>query len=402
MGKGMKKNILNIIFVAVMAVLLCITPVFYTIIDQRSSSESQVLTVFPKFTVGSFFDASFQTTIEQALKDQFFLHDEAIELTLGSKGGLHRMYNSIEELFGREKGLVPYGSVYQMFGTEYLTNLPYVYNEADAQGYIRKAGEISDFARKYPDAFVYVYYCTRAEDLDWFDESEGMTSFNYSAYLDGLLDDSVRFSASKIRDFEEFKQRRYQTDHHWTDTGADWGYIEILLMMRGDMPDIGSARSISNRETFDDLKWLGSRWRESALSSKNVPLESFIVSNYVLEDHITLFDGKRVSLGLGELYAEGEVTRDIGFDQYLNYFGFESAPIELTYEGNDKNLLIIGDSFVRTIRDPLASHFGTTLFINFRILDQVDLDELMAQYGFDAVLFMGQQDAFSGYFLEKE
>ena len=121
-----------------------------------------------------------------------------------------------------------------------------------------------------------------------------------------------------------------------------------------------------------------------------------------MEDHETWFGDKKQNIGLVQEYASGQINREIGFDQYLNYYGFESEVIKLHYPNKQDNLLILGDSFSRAIREPLASHFNDTIYVNYRILDTVDIEGIMENYQIDAVLFMGQQDAFSGYFLKGE
>ncbi len=400
MSRLFKAAIANIFTIFACAVLL-LAAGFYFMLEGRSSSESQTLTGFAAPKLGDYLSGSFQNQFEQALKDQFVLHDQAIGLMASIKAYLGGGYNVLDNLLhGRpaEDGLLPYGNVYRMYGTDWLTNLPYTYDEETAQNTIRKAQELNDFALRYPSARVYVYYCTRAEDLDWFDESDGIKSYSYSQLLRESLNESIRFDQLKFRDFTEYSRLMYRTDHHWNNAGAACGYADILGMMSKGTP-LGRARSILYTEAFDHLLWRGSRSRESALTIPAKGLDPFLVDEYILPGHRTWFGEREQEIGLRAAYKSGEVNRELGFDQYLNYYGFESQPIRLEYEGGAHNLLIVGDSFARALREPLSSHFATTVYVNFRILTDIDLDAVMTGYEIDTVLFMGQQDAWSGYYL---
>lgn len=384
-------------------VLLLLPLACYPLLGQRESPDSEELARFPALRLDAVLDGSFQEQFEQALKDQFVLHTGAVRLTQGSAAAFKRAYNRAGNLLhGRDPdaGLVPFGKVYRMDGTHWLTNWPYTYDEETAAGYRRKAGELNRFAARHPDMYTYVYYCSRAEDLPWFDEVEDSRSYSYSGLLKGLLSEDIRFDELKFADFSQYRDSMYRTDHHWNNKGAARGYSDIFRMLDRDF-DLGRVRSILYTEDFGDLRWQGSRARESAASIPEEGLDAFLVDRYQLPACRTYFGEREQAVGLREEYAAGAVNRELGFDQYLNYYGFESQPIRLEFEGNEHNLLIVGDSFTRAIREVLASHFGTTVYVNFRILGQVDLDELVERYGIDAALFMGQQDAWSGYFLEE-
>lgn len=397
----MLKRKLNIAVSVITALILIVSAVLYFIVKQRTTSNSQELAVFPALGPTSFLTGEFQDKFEQALKDQFVLHDQAIAVTAAAKASLRCGVNTVQNVLSGKsshEGLMPFGNVYRIYGTSWLTGMPYVYNAEDVKNYRKKADEINSLVKKYSSIHFYVYYCSRAEDLNWFDSAEGIKSCSYAQLLASYLDPSIGFDRMKFRDFDEYSQLMYKTDHHWNNLGASRGYSDILRLLSKDFP-IGQARSVIYTEDFDNLLWQGSRARESAVSISPDGLDRFAVDVYQLDQHKTWFGDKEQVIGLSQAYAEGEINRELGFDQYLNYFGFESKPIRLEYENSPNNLLIIGDSFARALREPLASHFGTTVYVNFRILSEVNLDEIIKNYNINAVLFMGQQDAWSGYFL---
>lgn len=395
----------DIVFVVLCAAVLGAMALSFVLRKQEAVSEAQELALFPAFSLSGYVQGTFQEQFEQAAKDQFVLHDQAVAMNAGWKAGCSRLYSTAARLLRGEPadgGLVPYGDVYRMYGTPWLTNLPFIQEEELLEGCRKKAGQINAFAASHPEAKVYVYYCSRAEDMDWFDETDGISSFSYYEYLRSLLEPQIRADRLKFRDFEEYRTLMYRTDHHWNNNGAALGYADLLRMLSEDFPELGGARSVLRTKDYDRLEWTGSRARECGVKIPQEDRDIFRVDQYILEEHQTFFGDREQTIGLAAEYDAGEVNRQIGFDQYLNYYGFESSTIRLEYEGPERKLLLVGDSFTRALREPLASHFGTTVFVNYRILGKVDLEELMAQYGFDAVIFMGQQDAWCGYYLDGE
>lgn len=399
----MRKRICQIFCITGMMILIGFS-IAYFFADQRTMSGAEELSPFPAFSFSAYLEGDFQNAFEQAAKDQFILYDKAVAWNADWNAKVKGTGKRLSSFFrgkGFEEKLEPFGKVYHMYDSKWLMNLPYSYEEETEAAYQRKAGEINDFANAHPYMQVYVYYCTRAEDLNWFDEAEGLKSYPWYELLKASLQDTIRFDRMKFRDFSEYQSRMYRTDHHWNHIGAAVGYADILHMMGKDY-DMGMAKSILKEQNYGNLLWIGSRARECGKNIENEDMDVFTVNEYILPQHTTWFGNKKQDIGLKKSYDNGAVNREIGFDQYLNYFGFESDVITLQYEKGEHNLLIIGDSFARAIREPISSHFKTTVFVNFRILEKVDLEEICRENEIDTLLFMGQQDAWSGYFLNKE
>lgn len=401
--KKQKNNVKNVIRIKKICILSAISvavaaALFYFILPPRRMTGSQELKIFPSFSAASFFARDYQNDLEQAAKDQFVLHDQAIAWNVDINAEIKSLAKKTASLLqgsGFREELVPFGKVYKMYGTDWLTNLPYSYDSETEEKYRRKSAEINSFARSHPGVKVYVYYCSRGEDLDWFDEVEGLESYPWYSLLESTLEDGIRFDRMKFKSFEEYQSRMYKTDHHWNHTGAAVGYADILRMMAQDFETEG-ARSILQTEDYGDLKWIGSRYRESGREVTGEAMDLFAVDRYLLAPHRTWFGQDEKEIGLKTAYDKGAVNREVGFDQYLNYYGFESEVITLKYETGDRNLLLVGDSFARALREPLASHFNRTVFVNFRILGQVELSDIMEENDIDTVVFIGQQDAWSG------
>lgn len=402
----MKLRFINMLMAILCAAILLIGGAAYLFADQRDSSNSQQLTRIPSPSFEGILDGGFQDTFEQGMKDQFSLHDASIQVSKGARSDIAGFYNTIQNTLNlrpADAGLKPFGAVYRLDGTSWLSSMPYTENASWIAGYQRKAEEINEFAARYPDVKFYAYYCSRAEDLSWYDDIEGVKSYDYAALLKSLLSENIRFGRLMHYDLADYCRKMYKTDHHWNDVGCVEGYTDLLVLLGRDFP-VGMARSVQQKLDFDGLKWVGSRYRESGLQITGEGMDDFIVNRFDLPPFRTYFGEHEMSIGLGEDYAAGNVNRDVGFDQYLNYFGFESKVIRLEFDSSPtgENLLIVGDSFARALREPLSSHFDTTVYVNFRILGETDLDAIMNEYGIAAVIFMGQQDAWSGYFFNGE
>lgn len=391
----------NFLFYLLLAGTLVFFYFCYFSSSKTDSTNTQALSSFPTFSGKTFLSGKFQDQLEQALKDQLSIHSQAVSFTGKLKSGIGKRFAQLDNLIqgkGINEGLLPYGNVFEINGSQWLTNLPYTNYSADIEGYQRKAAEINELSEKWSAIRFYVYYCSRTEDLDWFDDSEGIKSYRYADLLHNSLNETISFDQLKHHDFSDVKDHMYKTDHHWNNIGARVGYADVLRMMNEDF-NLGNPRPVLYSTDFNGLKWQGSRARESGLSIPSERSDSFIIDIYDLPPHRTWFGNQEQEIGLASAYEAGEINRGLSFDQYLNYYGFESQKITIRYDSGKENLLIIGDSFARAIREQLASHFQTTVYINFRVLENYHIDDVIKENQISAVLFIGQQDAWSGYFL---
>ena len=64
--------------------------------------------------------------------------------------------------------------------------------------------------------------------------------------------------------------------------------------------------------------------------------------------------------------------------------------------GAKHNMLLVCDSSQRPYRDVLASHFGTLVTLDYRIIPYVPIDYIIDTYDIDVIFFGGQSFAWSG------
>ena len=111
------------------------------------------------------------------------------------------------------------------------------------------------------------------------------------------------------------------------------------------------------------------------------------------------FEELKVSeIGLYDEYLRGEIDKEIGADHYIIMYGTardkegkeytdDTYPFVIRNKnGNGKNLLICGDSYARATRDELASHFDTTVYLDYRTLSKVPIDYVIEKHDIDVLL----------------
>ncbi|MDD4495206.1 MAG: hypothetical protein PHV32_12845, partial [Eubacteriales bacterium] len=295
--------------------------------------------------------------------------------------------------------LEPAGSVYKINGTNQLTYYPFLEKSSKKNNYKILANQISDFASKNPNIKVYAYYINKTEDLNWFDKSEKIRTFDYAYYLRSFLSDKVRFDEFGINKFSEMKKYLYETDHHWNHAGGHRGYTEIIDMIRKDFDDVLPAKEPLKEDDFGkDIKWYGSKWKAAGGIYDVLP-DSFKAYKYDLGRYKAFYGGSLRDIGLELQYDRGNISDDLMFDHYVQYYGYESQLIRFTFTNPESkyNFLLVGDSNNRPIRKVLGSHFNNFYFIEKRILNQYNLDNFVEENKIDIVLFLGESDFWEMY-----
>lgn len=288
--------------------------------------------------------------------------------------------------------LEPAGEMYRIKGTDYLVEYPLIEKTASKHAIDNKAYQIGEMLKRHPHLKVYAYYVTKAQNLNWFDRSENLTSFDYIGYLASNLPNEVRFDYLKFVDLDDYMAKSFKTDHHWNYQGSYQGYIDIYRMMSRDfnLSPLKEPVGVLDFSEFGGAKFIGSYGGKSG-GTRNEP-DDFVAYEFDLAEYESYYGDEVKDLGMMNEYKQGNFKKELTTDHYTQYYGgFESqALIRHVFEGNDLNLLFIGDSNNRAIRRVIASHFHTTLFVEYRYLEKTDLDQLIKDYNIDCVLIMGQ------------
>lgn len=284
--------------------------------------------------------------------------------------------------------LKPFGNLYSINGTDYLTRYPLLDNSEYKKSIRIKTNQINEMTKRHPELKIYIYYLTRSEDLKWFDKSENIKSFDYADYIQRRLPDSVNFKKSDYKDLNDYMDRSFMTDHHWNCFGSDIGYKEIYNMMDADLDLL--PLKVPKLLTFGDLKYIGSRGSESGIS---VTSDIFKVYDYNLGQFSTYVGNKSAIIGAKRQYVRNNIDRGLYKNHYSIYYGYDDSNgsiVKHVFTGNKYNLLYIGDSNSKPIREVVASHFNTTIYLDYVAIKNYNVDDLIKENKIDIVLFSSQ------------
>lgn len=217
-----------------------------------------------------------------------------------------------------------------------------------------QAEAVNRLYRANKDVNFCLYVASRMQDTEWFDSVlplENSYSGQYAEFF-ALLDDGIVYDDFKLLTLSSRREKVWLTDHHWNQTGSREGYEQIIELLRKKAPQILPARQPVGAVHIEGAKFYGSCARACANSSL---WDEFFTYDYGLPEHFTdpeyswnervktLSDNPPTSLS-DNMY--GMCYRDIRKLSYDNHTG--------------RNLLVIGDSYVRGIIDVLASNFDNT------------------------------------------
>ncbi len=292
-----------------------------------------------------------------------------------------------------EYWLVPDANIYRINGTNYLAYYPTLEKSTIKSDVRTRANQINEMAARHPDVKVYAYYITKTEDLDWFDESEGIKAFDYYHYMTSFFTDAIGFDKLDIETFADLEKMAYMTDHHWNHKGVQQGYEDTmkLLSVDFDLPPVKIP--LEELDFGKKLTWLGSKFRKSG-GIKNVDPDSFLAYKYDLGQYETYVSGVKTNIGRTSLYESGNAPLGNSTDHYDAYYGGHTDLVEYEFPGNKYNCLMIGDSNCFPIRKLIASHFTKLYYIDKYVLSNYAIDDFIKDNDINAVVFMGQLDLF--------
>lgn len=347
--------------------------------------------------------------LDAALTDQVAGRETLVNAYLNLFNSSENLVSAIRSALGgetnKEYTLKKIGSYVEIADTGYITQQP-AGNPLNPEMIAGHTAQLDLLREKYPELKEYVYFVTQAYDTDWFDAYLGMETADHYEDIKAGLPEEVRSCKMVYQDLEDYMNLHFRTDHHWNHRGAQRGYEDIRAMMEKDFemgPAVQPAEEINASERYgfgfqgSYAKNLGDLYPDGE--------EDFLFYRYDLPEYEcavvnqdTLKEKKVVEIGIYDRYAEGNIRTTEGTNHYSKLYGTAVDKKDKTYadtkyvfvirnsEGNGRNLLICGDSYCRAVRDTLASHFSTTVTMDYRLFDNVPIDTLIEQYGIDTLL----------------
>ena len=247
----------------------------------------------------------------------------------------------------------------------------------------------------------------------WFDSYLGITTPDHLEQIAHALPDNIKVKRLVYKDFEEYKNLFFASDHHLNYKGSLKTYQDIYEMISADfvLSEYKNAIEIWDFTYLLGIKYRGSR--SQRLREKYNGWDKFIVFEHNLGNRQTYaLNPKTLKetpaiLSLFDNYKKGSVCSDIYYDHYIHFYG--DAILEDGVHVDDQNyiyiirnnsktghnLLFITDSSGRAIRDVLGTHFDTFVYLDFRIISKIDIDYLINKYKTDIILINGFYDVWT-------
>ncbi|MCI1306014.1 MAG: DHHW family protein [Lachnospiraceae bacterium] len=348
--------------------LVLVTVLNLVIPDRKfSDQENRMLTQKPHLTWAGIESGSFMKEFENYYADQFFARDAWISIKLGlERASGKRESNGV---FLGKKG--------------HLLEKP---NEPDWDGVQKNMQAVSEFAANHsglsttfcmvPNAFsVQSQYLpkdapvrSQAEDL---------------AKIQSMAGDSVRFvdlTGALKQHASEYIY--YKTDHHWTSLGARYGFEALAGTLGIDQP----AADYDVYTVAADF--------QGTLASKS--------GYHGTNDTVTVYQPKDGAQEYIVEYADtGAKTTSVYSsealkqkDKYQVFFGGNHTRITIsTTVANDKNLLVIKDSFANCFVPFLLPYYQTITIVDPRYYYD-SIDTLIENNSITDVLFLYNANTF--------
>lgn len=449
------KHISTIIITALL-VIFCISSYLWNPQNKISNLEMRTLTTFDTIfhpsTDSIVYKKTFIERLEQALKDQFIFRNIIVHKLSVSKAKLENFYDSVtnyakfyrykkeqqiyveykhpklEKFTKQQYTLNKTGDFYRIENTDYLCELPNP-KTYDLQTISYHISQLNHIQKLYPNIKIYSYLVSSIDTTQWFDSYLGITTPDHLEQIAQAHTDNIKVKRLIYKDFEEYKDLFFASDHHTNHKGSYKIYLDIYNMISKDFALSEKKRPVKewNFTNLFGIKYYGSRAQR--LKEEYSGWDKFIVFEYDLGNRQTYtLNPKTLKeipavLSLFENYKKGNIPSDIYYDHYIHFYG--DAILENGVSVDDQNyiyvirnnsktghnLLLITDSSGRAIRDVLGTHFDTLVYIDYRIISKTDIDYLIDKYKIDILLLNGFADVwtndkflfrFSGNFYSKD
>ncbi len=244
----------------------------------------------------------------------------------------------------------------------------------------KSAAELNRLAAADPNINYYVYYGTRLQGTEHSEECypDALDCIGMMDYFENGLSEDIAVSRFKIGNIENRLNTYYLSDHHWSADGMLQAYREIIDLIQTKTPNIEDAREPVDYFCDENTRFYGMYARD--FSVRDV-WDKISFYDFDLPYH-TQIGGVPVA-EMQEKFRRGEV--ESGYDLYALLY--QQAYLYTYPENNTgRNLMIIGDSFMRCIAETVASHFDTTFVWHVVYGSEFDYAEYMERYNITDVL----------------
>lgn len=359
---------LFLVFVSIMAILNFITP-----IKEFSSSENRRLEQKPKISLSLISSGKFTKSFEKYISDQFPLRDSWI----GVKSTVEKSIGKKESngvFLGKE------GYLLQDFKSPNDKTINETVKSINT--FVKSTKSINTYFMLVPTSIK--VYEDKLPDFTSIDDE-----LKYINIMKEKLDKKVYF----VPTYEKLNSKKheyiyYKTDHHWTTTGAYYGY-ETLGKYMGFTPikkDYFNIKNLSNN-------FLGSLYSKGGFRNiKPDTIQSFVPKNIQNINYEVLYSDTFKTLN--SFYNKDKLNEK---DKYAVFFDSNHPLVKVKTKIDDtiknKKLLVIKDSYANCLVPFLTSHYGEIYMVDLRYYDQ-NINELIKSEGIEDTLILYNVNTF--------
>lgn len=208
---------------------------------------------------------------------------------------------------------------------------------------------------------------------------------NLNEYIDRFekgLNDNIKVSHMNVTSIDDYKDKFYATDHHWTINGAIDGYDSIMDMLGAD------KINNFNYKNYEQVKFYGSMAKTAMLKNNYDYLKDIDIKL----DYDVKINGGSVTKTFKPRDLKIKNNNDY-YDYYVQYFDGQYAEVMYDYHNDNKdNLLILADSYAWQIDYLIASSFNKTYVVNLRYgkyqTEKLDIKKYIEDNDIDKVLVL--------------
>ena len=246
--------------------------------------------------------------------------------------------------------------------------------------------------RRYPPEMLdkvhypkYLFFIETSESTDFREPQK----YNAFEYVKTQMPNLTGYDALTFKNFDEYKNYFYQTDHHWNYIGAYKSYVKIMKMMEGNDFQV---RIPVGEKHFDFLFNGSFSWQAGVKFST----EKFTVYEFYIPPYKTYINDEEKQYHHRELYDTPETTPHSNFaNHYGWYYGLDFAKVVYDFDQPEKeSILILGTSYTNAINELVASHYNKTHILDFRLYydqygEKIDAAKYMEENGLTKLLIIG-------------
>lgn len=360
----------------------------------RSDTENRTLARFPAFSVSAFLDGSFQDGLEDALGDQLLFSEQVKSGVQDGRNALTSLQKSL--LYALQPslsgGYSPIAEGYNHYRNEENRIVETPRDYLDCQEHLNRLAEAF---RNHPGIPLYLYFIenSRVVDFDHPDRPDEPLSRIVEAFRpDG-------WDVFHVADYEDYKAKFYQTDHHWNAAGSYLGYQAVSRLLHPDLPEEALFKPVKTVEL--PVVFQGSYARQTHVLCADEP---FTVSFFDLPAHRVTIQGKKGTYGHLSLYERGKVPTDPLRNHYAYCYGGDYGLLEYDFRQPDQgNLLLVASSYSNPINALIASGYDHTFVVDLRYWESwagspFDPAAFCTEHNIGTILLLGD----AGFFFTDE